>query len=196
MFRRRERRDRGRADVPRGHGAALESRPAAAPARGRPDARPRRSGSPSRSSSPLGNRRAPRGVSGSSPTLEVRMKKLCVSSPRSVAGLAARRRRAGRLHGHRRSQLDAEGGHAAGEPWVVTIRVLQHGRTPMPDAKPEVRIRNACRQVGRLQGEADRADRLVSRPRRRSRRPAATRSASTTGSRSRSARRSTPSVPS
>jgi len=35
-------------------------------------------------------------------------------------------------------------GQAAGKPWVVTIRVLQHGRTPMPDAKPEVRIRNAA----------------------------------------------------
>ena len=34
-------------------------------------------------------------------------------------------------------------GLKAGDPWVVTIRVLQHGRTPMPDAKPEVRIRNA-----------------------------------------------------
>jgi hypothetical protein len=34
-------------------------------------------------------------------------------------------------------------GHAAGQPWVVTIRVLQHGRTPMSNAKPEVRIRNA-----------------------------------------------------
>lgn len=31
-----------------------------------------------------------------------------------------------------------------GQPWIVTIRVLQHGRTPMPDAKPEVRIRNAA----------------------------------------------------
>jgi hypothetical protein len=31
-----------------------------------------------------------------------------------------------------------------GKPWVVTIRVLQHGRTPMSDAKPEVRIRNAA----------------------------------------------------
>jgi len=31
-----------------------------------------------------------------------------------------------------------------GQPWVVTIRVLQHGRTPMPDAKPAVRIRNAA----------------------------------------------------
>ncbi|HEX4931093.1 MAG TPA: hypothetical protein VFV62_10335 [Gaiellaceae bacterium] len=35
-------------------------------------------------------------------------------------------------------------GLAAGKPWVVTIRVLQHGRTPMADAKPEVRIRNAA----------------------------------------------------
>ncbi len=34
-------------------------------------------------------------------------------------------------------------GLQAGEPWVVTIRVLQHGRTPMPDAKPEVRVRNS-----------------------------------------------------
>lgn len=32
----------------------------------------------------------------------------------------------------------------AGQPWTVTIRVLQHGRTPMPDAKPAVRIRNAA----------------------------------------------------
>jgi hypothetical protein len=35
-------------------------------------------------------------------------------------------------------------GLAAGQPWVVTIRVLQHGRTPMSDATPEVRIRNAA----------------------------------------------------
>lgn len=35
-------------------------------------------------------------------------------------------------------------GLQAGQPWVVTIRVLQHGRRPMPDAKPEVRIRNAA----------------------------------------------------
>jgi len=33
---------------------------------------------------------------------------------------------------------------AAGQPWNVSIRVLQHGRTPMPDAKPEVRIRNSA----------------------------------------------------
>ena len=35
-------------------------------------------------------------------------------------------------------------GIAAGQPWFVTIRVLQHGVRPMPDAKPEVRIRNAA----------------------------------------------------
>ena len=35
-------------------------------------------------------------------------------------------------------------GLRAGEPWVVTIRVMQHGRTPIPDAKPEVRIRNGA----------------------------------------------------
>ncbi len=31
-----------------------------------------------------------------------------------------------------------------GQPWIVTIRVLQHGRTPMANAKPAVRIRNAA----------------------------------------------------
>ena len=33
-------------------------------------------------------------------------------------------------------------GLQAGEPWVVTIKVMQHGRTPLANAKPEVRIRN------------------------------------------------------
>lgn len=33
-------------------------------------------------------------------------------------------------------------GQAAGVPWTVTIRVLQHGRTPMPDTTPEIRIRD------------------------------------------------------
>ena len=41
-------------------------------------------------------------------------------------------------------------GHPAGKPWIVTIRVLQHGRTPMPDAKPEVRIRNAAGKLFRF----------------------------------------------
>ena len=41
-------------------------------------------------------------------------------------------------------------GHAAGKPWVVTIRVLQHGRTPLAGAKPEVRIRNAAGRLFRF----------------------------------------------
>ena len=43
-------------------------------------------------------------------------------------------------------------GLAAGTPWVVTIRVLQHGRTPMPDAKPEIRIRNAAGKLFTFKG--------------------------------------------
>ena len=35
-------------------------------------------------------------------------------------------------------------GHAAGKPWVVTVRVLQHGRTPLANATPTIRIRNAA----------------------------------------------------
>ena len=44
-------------------------------------------------------------------------------------------------------------GLAAGKPWVVTIRVLQHGRTPMPDATPEVRIRNAAGKLFTFKGK-------------------------------------------
>jgi hypothetical protein len=43
-------------------------------------------------------------------------------------------------------------GLQAGQPWVVTIRVLQHGRTPMPDAKPVVRIRNAAGKLFAFKG--------------------------------------------
>jgi hypothetical protein len=43
-------------------------------------------------------------------------------------------------------------GLAAGQPWVVTIRVLQHGVRPMPDAKPEVRIRNAAGKLFTFKG--------------------------------------------
>lgn len=32
-------------------------------------------------------------------------------------------------------------GHPVGRPWVVTIRVLQHGLTPLAGARPAVRIR-------------------------------------------------------
>ncbi len=44
-------------------------------------------------------------------------------------------------------------GHPAGKPWIVTIRVLQHGRTPMPDARPVVRIRNAAGKLYRFKGK-------------------------------------------
>ena len=44
-------------------------------------------------------------------------------------------------------------GLAAGKPWVVTIRVLQHGRTPMPDAAPEIRIRNAAGKLLTFKGK-------------------------------------------
>ena len=43
-------------------------------------------------------------------------------------------------------------GLAAGKPWVVTIRVLQHGRSPMSDAKPEIRIRNAAGKLFTFKG--------------------------------------------
>jgi hypothetical protein len=45
-------------------------------------------------------------------------------------------------------------GLAAGQPWVVTIRVLQHGQTPMPDARPVVRIRNAAGKLFRFKAKA------------------------------------------
>ena len=44
-------------------------------------------------------------------------------------------------------------GLQAGKPWVVTIRVLQHGRTPMSDARPEVRIRNAAGKLFTFKGK-------------------------------------------
>jgi len=44
-------------------------------------------------------------------------------------------------------------GLQAGTPWVVTIRVLQHGRTPMPDARPVVRIRNAAGKLLTFRGK-------------------------------------------
>jgi hypothetical protein len=44
-------------------------------------------------------------------------------------------------------------GHPAGKPWFVTIRVLQHGRAPMPDARPEVRIRNAAGKLFVFKGK-------------------------------------------
>ena len=44
-------------------------------------------------------------------------------------------------------------GLQAGKPWIVMIRVLQHGRTPMPDARPEVRIRNAAGKLFTFKGK-------------------------------------------
>ena len=44
-------------------------------------------------------------------------------------------------------------GLAAGQPWIVTIRVLQHGRTPMSDARPEVRIRNTAGRLFRFEAK-------------------------------------------
>ena len=55
-------------------------------------------------------------------------------------------------------------GHPAGKPWVVTIRVLQHGRTPMPDAKPEVRIRNAAGKLFVFKATKTARSRVVPRP--------------------------------
>src|SRR5919107_939271 len=34
-------------------------------------------------------------------------------------------------------------GTAPGRPWHVTLTILQHGRTPMADLRPTVRIRRA-----------------------------------------------------
>ncbi len=72
------------------------------------------------------------------------MKKLFVFVATAVSGLAlAGAAQAGCMATVGLSSMP-KADHAAGEPWIVTIRVLQHGRTPMPDAKPEVRIRNAA----------------------------------------------------
>ena len=121
-----------------------------------------------------------------------RMKKLLVLVATVVAGLALAGVAQGRLHGDGRAQLDAEARAPAGKPWVVTIRVLQHGVRPMPDAKPEVRIRNAAGKLFAF--KAKKTDGWARTARASSfRRRAATRSASTTASPSRSARGCTPS---
>ena len=41
----------------------------------------------------------------------------------------------------------------AGEPWNVTIRVLQHGRTPLSNAKPEIRLRSPAGKVIRFKAK-------------------------------------------
>ena len=55
-------------------------------------------------------------------------------------------------------------GLQAGKPWIVTIRVLQHGRTPMSDAKPEVRIRNAAGKLFTFKGKPTGDRGLLPRP--------------------------------
>lgn len=45
-------------------------------------------------------------------------------------------------------------GHQAGQPWLVTVRVLQHARTPLAGAKPEIRIRKAGGKVTTFRGRA------------------------------------------
>ena len=70
------------------------------------------------------------------------MKKLIVFVATVVAALAATgAANAGCMATVGLSSLPKPG-LQAGQPWLVTIRVLQHGRTPMSDATPEVRIRN------------------------------------------------------
>jgi len=45
-------------------------------------------------------------------------------------------------------------GHEAGKPWLVTVRVLQHGVRPLADAKPEIRIQRAAGRVTTFRGRA------------------------------------------
>ena len=121
------------------------------------------------------------------------MKKLCVLGSPLVAGLAlAGVAQAGCMATVGLSSTPRPGSRR--EPWVVTIRVLQHGRTPMPDAKPEVRIRKL---KGKLivfkTAKTTRASGRIA-PASSSPSPARTPSASTTGFPSRSARWCTPST--
>ena len=75
------------------------------------------------------------------------MKKLLVLAATVVAGLAlAGVARAGCMATVGLSSLP-KAGQTAGTPWFVTIRVLQHGRTPMSDATPEVRIQRTGGKV-------------------------------------------------
>jgi hypothetical protein len=45
-------------------------------------------------------------------------------------------------------------GHQAGQPWLVTVRVLQHGRRPLAGAKPEIRIRKTAGRVTTFRSRA------------------------------------------
>jgi hypothetical protein len=79
------------------------------------------------------------------------MKKLALSLALVAALLAPGIAQAGCMATVGLSSLPKPG-LAAGKPWVVTIRVLQHGVRPMPDAKPEVRIRNAAGKLFTFKG--------------------------------------------
>jgi len=79
------------------------------------------------------------------------MKKLLVSLALGAALLAPGVAQAGCMATVGLSSLPKPG-LAAGKPWVVTIRVLQHGRTPMSDATPEIRIRNAAGKLFTFKG--------------------------------------------
>jgi hypothetical protein len=81
------------------------------------------------------------------------MKKLIVSLALGAALLAPGVAQAGCMATVGLSSLPKPG-LAAGKPWVVTIRVLQHGRTPMSDARPEIRIRNAAGKLFTFKGRA------------------------------------------
>ena len=81
------------------------------------------------------------------------MKKLFVLVATVVAGLAlAGVAYAGCWATVGLSSMPKPGLHA-GKPWIVTIRILQHGRSPMPDARPEVRIRNAAGKLFSFRGK-------------------------------------------
>ena len=79
------------------------------------------------------------------------MKKLMVSLALGAALLAPGVAQAGCMATVGLSSMPKPG-LAAGKPWVVTIRVLQHGRTPMSDATPEIRIRNAAGKLFTFKG--------------------------------------------
>ena len=82
------------------------------------------------------------------------MKKLFALMATAVAGLVlAGVAQAGCMATVGLSPLPKQG-QAAGTPWIVTVRVLQHGRTPMADARPEVRIQRAGGKLLVFKGKA------------------------------------------
>ena len=47
-----------------------------------------------------------------------------------------------------------QAGIQAGQAWITNVKVLQHGRTPLAGAKPEIRIRNASGRLIRFAARA------------------------------------------